>query len=222
MHMMEITTNKDINNETLQIIKESFEEQKDIRVIHIYVDKGTVYGIYINNPYASLSFIHEPLTNMSTDIDGHNIFMFELGLLLHLIYRNGSTQMFNILHSCGDNGSWSLSNNNVSELLQLSYDNPPLQLSSFHLIKWIDRLNDGDLNMSIIDLIGMVENFMIIHPLDVDVSNKNSEALMKNNLNMVRQELKGQSFKKITEATLNKIDKLFIQLQIDLYITDNK
>lgn len=222
MRTMEITTNKNINDETLQIIKESFEEQKDIRIVHIYADKENVYGIYINNPYISLSFIHEPLKNMSTDIDGHNIFMFELGLLLYLIYRNGSVQMFNILHSSGDNCSWSLSNDDFLELLELSYDNPPLQLSSFHLIKWIDRLNDGDLNMSIIDLIDMVENFIIIHSLDVDVSDKSSEAVMKNNLNMVRQELKGQRFKKITEATLNKIDNLFIRLQINLYMTDDK
>ena len=106
--------------------------------------------------------------------------------------------------------------------MQISYDNPPLQLSSFHLINWIDELNNGNLNMSTIDLIEMVENFMLIEPLDVDVSDKSSEALMKNNLNLVKQELKSKNFKKITEATINAIDKLFIKLQLDLYMTDNK
>ena len=76
--------------------------------------------------------------------------------------------------------------------------------------------------MSTIDLIEMVENFMLIEPLDVDVSDKSSEALMKNNLNLVKQELKSKNFKKITEATISKMDKLFIKLQIDLYITDDK
>ena len=109
-----------------------------------------------------------------------------------------------------------------AELMQISYDNPPLQLSSFHLINWIDELNNGNLNMSTIDLIEMVENFMLIEPLDVDVSDKSSESLMKNNLNLVKQELKSKNFKKITEATINAIDKLFIKLQLDLYITDDK
>ena len=45
---------------------------------------------------------------------------------------------------------------------------------------------------------------------------------MKNNLNLVKQELKSKNFKKITEATISKMDKLFIKLQIDLYMTDNK
>ena len=218
---MEITTNKPVDRTTLQVVKESFEEQKNIHVLSIYEWNNDIYGIYINNPIDSLSFTAAPLTNMHTDIDGHNIFMIELGLLLILIYQNGSVQMFNLLH-----GKSNIKINDASDdfekLMQLSYDNPPLQLSSFQLINWIDELNNGNLNMSTIDLIEMVENFIEIEPLDVDVSDKSSESLMKNNLNLVKQELKGKSFKKITEATISKIDKLFVKLQLDLYMTDDK
>lgn len=160
---------------------------------------------------------------MHTDIDGHNIFMFELGFILHLIYQNGSIQMYNILvKNMGTNLIYEPFNKIFWDLISIIDDNPPLQLSSFHLINWIDNLNNNDLNMSTIDLIEMVENFMLIEPLDVDVSDKSSEALMKNNLNLVKQELKSKNFKKITEATINAIDKLFIKLQLDLYMTDDK
>ena len=221
MDTMEITTNKPLNLTTLQIVKEGFEEQKNVHVVSIYEWDNDIYGIYINNPIDSLSFSNTPVTNMHTDIDGHNIFMMELGLLLILMYQNSYMQMFNLLHG-GSNIKINDTSNDFAELMQISYDNPPLQLSSFHLINWIDNLNNNDLNMSTIDLIEMVENFMLIEPLDVDVSDKSSEALMKNNLNLVKQELKSKNFKKITEATISKMDKLFIKLQIDLYITDDK
>lgn len=221
MDTMEITTNKPVDKTTLEIVKESFEEQKNVYVLSLYEWNNDIYGVYINNLHDSLSFIQAPLTNMTTDIDGHNIFMIELGLLLILIYQNGSVQMFNLLHG-GSNMKLMNSSDTFQNLMQISYDNPPLQLSSFQLINWIDKLDSDDLNMSTIDLIEMVENFIQIEPLDIDVSDKSSESLMKNNLNLVKQELKNRTFKKITEATINKIDKLFIQLQLDLYMTDEK
>lgn len=222
MDMTEPITNKPITETTLTIVKESFEEQKNVYVPLIYAKDNDIYGIYINNLHESLSFIKAPLNNMHTDIDGHNIFMFELGFILHLIYQNGSVQMYNILNDFGDIFLYESTNQIFCDLIDVVDGNPPLQLSSFHLINWIDDLNTGNLNMSTIDLIEMIENFMLIEPLDVDVSDKSSESLMKNNLNLVKQELKSRKFKKITEATISTIDKLFIKLQLDLYITDNK
>ena len=216
---MEITPNKPIDNITLSIVKEGFEEQKNIQVLSIYEKDNNIYGIYINHPYDSLSFIQAPLFNMQTDIDGHNIFMIELGTLLHLVYKNGSMQMFNLLTT---RSAIECSSDCFDDLLSICIDNPPLQLSSFHLIKWIEQLNDGDLNISLTNLIDMVEEFIKVEPLDIDISDKSSEASMKNNLNNIRQSLKEKDFKKVTEATINKIDKLFIQLQLNLYTTDNK
>lgn len=217
-----ITTNKPIDELTLQIVKDGFEEQKGISVLRVYSYDDNIYGIYVNDIHESLSFSQVPLMNMSTDIDGHNIFMMELGLLLRLIYSNGSVQMFNILHEVGDVSLPNISNDNFTKLFDLSCNNPPLQLSSFQLIKWIDDFNDGNLNISLDDLMDMVEHFMVIEPLDIDISDRSSEVVMKNTLNMVKQELKSRRFKKVTEATISKIDKLFVELQIDLYITDDK
>lgn len=217
-----ITTNKPINELMLQIVKDGFEEQKGISVLRVYSYDDNIYGIYVNDIHESLSFSQVPLMNMSTDIDGHNIFMMELGLLLRLIYSNGSVQMFNILHEVGDVSLPNILNDNFTKLFDLSCNNPPLQLSSFQLIKWIDDFNDGNLNISLDDLMDMVEHFMVIEPLDIDISDRSSEVVMKNTLNMVKQELKSRRFKKVTEATISKIDKLFVELQLDLYMTDEK
>lgn len=216
---MEITPNKPIDKTTLRIVKESFEEQKNIKILSLYDDNENIYGVYIIHPYESLSFIQAPLLNMTTDIDGHGILMFELGALLHFIYQNGSMQMFNVLTRPS---AIDCSNDCFHDLLDICIDNPPLLLSSFHLIEWIDKMNNGDLHMSIDDLMVMVENFIQVEPLDIDVSDKSCECIMKNNLNLVKQELKNRTYKKITEATINRIDKLFIKLQLDLYMTDDK
>ena len=63
---------------------------------------------------------------------------------------------------------------------------------------------------------------MEVEPLDIDVSDKSSEVMMKNNLNLIKQELKSRKFKKVTEAIINKIDLLFVNLHMDLYMTDDK
>ena len=183
---------KEIDKQMLEIVKEGFEEQKHIDVVSIYAWNDDIYGVYINRPTDSLSFIKAPLYNMHTDIEGHNIFMMELGELLYYIYDKASIQMYNWLinpsalpcqfSSCFD------------DLLSICIANPPLQLSSFQLIKWIDRLNDGDINYSANDLIDMVEQFMTIEPLDIDVSDKSNEVVMKNNLNKVKQLLMEKKF----------------------------
>ena len=219
MSMMEITTNRKIDITTLRIVKDSFEEQKNVVILSLYEKDNDIYGVYINDPHEILSFNQVALTDMRTDIDGHNIFMFELGLLLTLIYKNGSAQMFNILTRPS---AIDCENDLFLKLMSICINNPPLNLSSFHLTKWIDDLNSGNLKMSINDLIDMVNEFAQIEQLDVDVSDKSSESIMKNNLNLVKQELMTKKYDKITEATISKIDKLFIQLQIDLYITDDR
>lgn len=203
---------KEIDKQMLEIVKEGFEEQKHIDVVSIYAWNDDIYGVYINRPTDSLSFIKAPLYNMHTDIEGHNIFMMELGELLYYIYDKASIQMYNWLinpsalpcqfSSCFD------------DLLSICIANPPLQLSSFQLIKWIDRLNDGDINYSANDLIDMVEQFMTIEPLDIDVSDKSNEVVMKNNLNKVKQLLMEKKYDKIDELTIHEIDKLYVKLQM--------
>lgn len=201
-----------IDNRVFTIVKEGFEEQKNVQVLSIFEKDGDIYGIYINNPIDSLSFIKAPLYNMKTDIEGHNIFMMELGELLYLVYDKASMQMYNwlITPSKIKNDD----NKNFKKLIEICVSNPPLQLASFQLIKWIDRLNDGDINYSSNDLIDMVEYFMTIEPLDIDVSDKSNETIIKNNLNQVKQLLIEKKYDKIDELTIHQIDTLYVGLQL--------
>lgn len=206
-----------IDKKIFNIIKEGFEEQKNIKVLSIYEWNNDIYGVYINNPIDSLSFIKTPLYSMHTDIENHNIFMMELGELLYFIYDKASVQMYNWLINP------SALENDVDEvfkqLINICINNPPLQLSSFQLIKWIDKLNDDDINYSANDLIDMVEHFMTIDPLDIDVSDKSNEVVIKNNLNKVKQLLIEKEYKKIDELTIHQIDKLYVKLQMEsIYI----
>lgn len=219
MNTMEITPNKKVDINTLNIVRESFEEQKDIKVLSLYAKDNDIYGVYIAPLNQLLSFIEQPLYSMSTDIDGHNIFMMELGSLLHLIYHNGSIQMYQwLMHKSDININYY----HFDQLLEYCEANPPYDLAKFHLIKWIDRLNDGDLDMSTFDLVDMVKIFMENEPLDIDFGDNDSEIVLKNKLNEVSQELKSKKYDKISERTMRLIDKEFIYLQIDLYITDDK
>ena len=59
-------------------------------------------------------------------------------------------------------------------------------------------------------------------PLDIDFDDNDSEIILKNKLNKVSQELKSKKYNKISERIMRLIDKEFINLQIDLYISDNK
>ena len=216
MIMMEIIMSK-IDKKIFNIVKEGFEEQKGIKVLSIYEWNNDIYGVYINNPIDSLSFIKAPLYNMHTDIEGHNIFMMELGELLYFSYDKASIQMYNWLINPSEIKSDS--EEIFNELINICKSNPPLQLSSFHLIKWIDSLNDGDINYSANDLIDMVEHFMTIEPLDIDVSDKSSEVIIKNNLNKVKQLLMEKKYDKIDELTIHQIDKLYVKLQMEsIYI----
>lgn len=216
MIMMEIIMSK-IDKKIFNIVKEGFEEQKGIKVLSIYEWNNDIYGVYINNPIDSLSFIKAPLYNMHTDIEGHNIFMMELGELLYFSYDKASIQMYNWLINPSEIKSDS--EEIFNELINICKSNPPLQLSSFYLIKWIDSLNDGDINYSANDLIDMVEHFMTIEPLDIDVSDKSSEVIIKNNLNKVKQLLMEKKYDKIDELTIHQIDKLYVKLQMEsIYI----
>ena len=212
-----ITTNKPIDKTTLEIVKNGFEEQKGVHVVSIYDWEDNIYGVYINKPQDSLSFVRAPLYNMQTDIDGHNIFMMELGFILQLIYNNGSLQMFNLLNHPS---SIDCSSNCFIDLLNICANNPPLNLASFHLTEWIDKMNEGELKMDINDLVYMAEQFNMVDDTAVRFDEADNEAYYRNQLNEIKQVLKQENYKKITEAVMNEIDKLFIKMQLDLYMTD--
>ena len=215
---METITNRRLDKETLTIIKDGFEEQKNIKVLSLFVTDNIVYGVYLNPLHELLSFIEQPLYSMSTDINGYDIHMMELGALLHLSYHNASIQMYQWLCHSSD---LTIPNEMYDILIGYCIKYPPYNLVSFHFIEWVDKLNNGDLNMSVKDLVDMFKIFMESEPLDVDFDTSDNEAYLKNQLNQAAQLLKEKDYKKVTEAEMYQIDKAFVGLQLSLYITDD-
>ena len=94
---MEIIKNRKITEDLLKIVHNGFEEQKDITILSLYHEDDIIYGIYILPLSQSLSFNQEPLLNMTTDIDGFQIVMYELGQVLLHAYNIGILQYFDML-----------------------------------------------------------------------------------------------------------------------------
>ena len=148
-----------ITTKMLKIVKEGFEEEKNVKVLSIFEKDNDIYGIYITPITEALSFLKDPLYNMTTDIDGHNIYMMELGMLLIASYRHGLMRMYNWLVHESD---IKIENELFNDLINICIDNPPLLLSSFNIIKMIDKVNEGSLLEALIDLVELVEEFIVI------------------------------------------------------------
>lgn len=211
-------------NELIQIIKDSFEEQKGIKVLslHFKKRKNTFYGIYVLPLEQSLSFKEEPLLDMTTDIDGHRIIMQELGQILLYSYNFGSVEDYMILTQSVFQDDFEISNSIYDELLDLCRHNVPLQRFGIRLINWIE-LTDEVHKVRTKSFIKACNNYRIYDSLEYDRELEYKDDIyIQQQFKDVANQLKHKNHNKITEATIEKINQLYIQLQVDLYITDNK
>lgn len=211
-------------NELIQIIKDSFEEQKGIKVLSLHFDKrkNTFYGIYVLSLEQSLSFKEEPLLDMTTDIDGHRIIMQELGQILLYSYNFGSINDYLILTELACLDDFEISNSIYYELLYLCEHNVPLQRFDVRLINWIE-LTDEVHKVRTKSFVEACDNYCIYDSLEYDRELEYKDDIyIQQQFKDVANQLKHKNHNKITEATIEKINQLYIQLQVDLYITDNK
>lgn len=219
---MEITTNRQITPDILTIIKESFEEQKGIKVLSIFTRDNDVVGIYIIPPQQSLSFVEVPLLDMTTDFDGHRIIMFELGQLLQFSYRYGEINHFCTLVTPSD---IKIVSNLFSTLVDKCLNNPPIHRINLSLIEWFERTDEVHrIRTESFNKVCKKYN-ILFGGIDVDntISTKdNDEAYILKQFRDAARQLKEMKTKKISEATIYELDKIFVQLQIDLYSTDGK
>ena len=90
------------------------------------------------------------------------------------------------------------------------------------MIEWIER-TDEVTSIRTQSFLKQCEKFNKLDELDYskDLDTENIGSV-SNQFNYVKQQLKGKKYNKISELIINEIDKLFIQMQIDLYTTDNK
>ena len=204
----------------LEIVKEGFEEQKGVKILSLYFSEDDyIYGTYIIPPSQSLSFLQLPLLDMATDLDKYTIILVELGELLRNSYRHGIIEYFNWLLVKSE---IDCSNELFDKIVAICRENPPLLLMKANFIKWIE-LTDDISPMRTKTFIKTCEIFNKVDKIEYNVDlDFNNAASIHNQFNYVKEQLKEKKYKKINELTMNEIDKLFIQMQIDLYMTDNK
>lgn len=210
-----------ITKEILTIVKESFEEQKGIKVLSVYADGCKIHGVYILPLEQSLSFQEEPLLDMVTDIDGRMIIMEELGQLLLYAYKLGSIEHFMKLTHVSD---IDISSKLFSDLVSKCLSNPPLQLIDARLIEWCERTDEVH-PVRTQSFINSCKSYKKLDELDVDLvinTHDNDEAYILQQFRIVAEQLKHKKHKKISELTMYEINKLYIELQVDLYMTDKK
>ena len=207
-----------MNNTTiLEIVRKGFEEQKDIKILSLFFDGNIIRGIYILPPNQTLSFLQAPLLDMTTDLDGYTIILEELGQVLMYSYRSGSIFHFNDLLRKSEINCVS---NYFDTLVNYCANNPPLLLFKQNFIEWIDQTDEISSDRAQI-FFKQCEIYNKIDSLNYDDITDNV-ANINNRFQNIKQQLKEKKYKKVTELTMNQIDKIFIQMQIDLYTTDDK
>ena len=216
---MEITTNRPINDSILEVIKDTLEESKGIKILNIFVEDNDVYGIYVNSLQDSLSFLKIPNLSINTDIDGHYITFVELGFLLRSIYYEGALSLYNWLLrnpdiACDTNSIY-------NDLIQCVKDNPPLYLAKSVIINCFDDIIDSKDKKEVLEFVQKLKDFNIFDSFDVsidsNIENDNDMIRVKNQLSYFKQELQGKEYKKISEKKINDINDLYVSLQIFIY-----
>lgn len=209
-----------MNNAILEIVREGFEEQKGIKILSLFfTEEKRIEGIYIIPPDQSLSFLQLPLLDMYTTLEDYKIFLIELGEILRYSYKMGSLHHFNNLLIASE---INCENNLFDALVDYCRENPPMLMIKTSLIEWIKR-TDEVMPIRTQTFLKQCENFNKLDELDYDEDlDLQNESAIINQFHHVRRQLEDKKYKKVTELAMNRIDKTFIQMQIDLYTTDDK
>ena len=207
--------------ELLTIVKDGFEEQKKIKVLSLYMEEDKIHGIYILPLEQSLSFQEEPLLDMTTDLDGHMIIMEELGQVLLYAYNMGSIDYYlKLIHV----SEVDIVSKLFDELVEICIDNPPLQRIDTSLIEWFSRTDDvhpvrtQSFN-KVCGLYNQLDSINVDNTISVKTHDDN---YILRQFEEATQQLQHKKHKKISELIIYQINKLYIDLQVDLYMTDNK
>lgn len=218
---MGIIKNRKITEDLLKIVKNGFEEQKNIKILSLYHEDDIIYGIYILPLSQSLSFNQEPLLNMTTDIDGFQIIMHELGQILLYAYNIGILQYFDMLTH---NSEIDIKYSQFDELLNLCIHNPPLHRIDASIIEWL-TMTDYISSTRIRTFNKICYLYNNIDSLNADMNINSSDyddTYVLQQFNDVAKQLQHKNHKKIEELIIHKINDIYIRMQIDLYMTDNK
>ena len=219
-----------IMNRVLNVVKKTFEKTKDIKIFTLYEEGNNIYGIYCNSIEDILRFSSIPDISFETDLEGYNIFLFELGNVLYNIYNNASSSLFFVdvlLHSN------ELENDDefYQEIINFVSENIPFNLVKAWLVEHIDQLLDEDNTQLLVSKNQFLMNVMHIAQLFIYRANikfdvnfvedylflKDDESLrieIYTRLEEFKQILLSKTYDKISEGDIAILDNCFINFQL--------
>lgn len=216
MSMTEIikNPNRPIDDETLQVIKETLEEQNNIKVLSIYEKNNNICGIFLHSLHNYLTFLIRPDSDITATIDGHDFMFIELGTLLGFIYYFGSPSYYKFLTDAA------IMDKDFNDILFFTQEHPPM-ISFISMIKRkISQVNNDDIDIiNIKSLLNDIEVFdsmckIIDEPFHLNEDDENYMIKLKVYLDNIESKLSTLRFSKISEKDINKLDKMFTELCI--------
>lgn len=219
-----------IMNRVLNVVKKTFEKTKDIKIFTLYEEGNNIYGIYCNSIEDILRFSSIPDISFETDLEGYNIFLFELGNVLYNIYNNASSSLFFVdvlLHSN------ELKNDDefYQEIINFVDENIPFNLVKAWLVEHIDQLlNEDDTQLLVsedqflMNVMHIAQLFIYRANIKFDVNfvedylfledNKLLRAEIYTKLEEFKQILLSKTYDKISEGDIAILDNCFINFQL--------
>lgn len=207
-------------------IKNTLEDMKGITTLSVNTNdsENVVFGVYINEIRNSISFLTLPEEHIETTIDNINIQFFELGAILHNVYFHGALSFIDIL----------CPSDKIMEPYEEYFDLCVEILSHlpFNVAKlnFIHTLSHNDFNYDdsvekVLIMTQVMKSFVLslkkFSDKDVDgytyIDKIESEAdfiSACNELNRFKEWLDGETFEKVSEKDLNRINDLYTEIQI--------
>ena len=219
MSMTEIITNpnRPIDDETLKVVKQTLEEQNNIKVLSIYEKEGNICGIFIHSLHNYLTFLSIPDADISTTIDGHNFMFIELRSLLGYAYHLGSPAYYRFLTDAVP------MDEDFNEILYFAKDHIPMISFIAMLKRKISTIKNGE--SEIVDSI-YIKSFLqeievfndmckiIDQPFHLDEDDENFMIKLGVYLDNIESKLSTLRFSKISEKDMNILDKMFTEMCI--------
>ena len=212
-----------MRNDVISTIKDTLESSKDITVLSLNVEDNILFGVYVSEVRNNLSFLALPESHFETTINDINIQFFELGTVLHNIYFNGALKFIDILYP--DNKIIE-PNSHYVNLCDLIVENIPFNIAKLNYIQATNQKfnykNDVEKVSMLMELAlelnvnllawneSCMDNFLYVEKIE----NENDFIKACNSIDAFKQYLQSQTFPKISEKNMHRIDDMYINIQI--------
>lgn len=205
-------------------IKNTLEDMKDITTLSLNVDESdkVIFGIYVNDIRNSLSFLSLPEEHIETTIDGINIQFFELGAVLHSIYFTGALSFIDILYPSDE--IMQPSEEYFNLCVEIA-EHLPFNIAKLSYVQSIQNFRYEDDNEQVLILTEIMRSFIasLKHNSDYDpgeytyikaIKTESDFATACNELYRFKEWLEDVNFKKVSEKDLNRVNDLYMDIQI--------